>query len=76
MAESSLQGFLFRWYRSLGLVRKVVYPLLAVALYLASVVLLVGIYWLKTDMGYNMITHGGWHAFSKCMATELQITYK
>ncbi|RYG61973.1 MAG: hypothetical protein EON60_01485 [Alphaproteobacteria bacterium] len=48
--------------------------LLAAVLYPVSVALLVSAYWLKTDYGYNMLTQGGWHAFSRCLVQQIPVT--
>ena len=75
MAPSrSFTLLIYRWYRDLGIVGKIIYPIAFAIIYAISILAVVGGYWLKTDMGYNLISHGGWHAFSRCLAVEVAHT--
>lgn len=69
-----LGSVLLEWYSSLGLLNKIVYPLLALGIYLLSVLFVVGLYWLKTDLGYNLLSKGGWHSFAHCLVREAKLT--
>lgn len=51
--------------------RPVLLVLVAFA-YLASVVPVgIGLYWLKSELGINIIRHGGWHDFRACVDQTL-----
>lgn len=59
-----------RW-RELSLYRKTLLVLLAVLVYLLSLIpVSIGLYWVKTWLDIDLLKYGGWHAFSRCLDVE------
>ncbi|PZP39259.1 MAG: hypothetical protein DI585_04620 [Pseudomonas fluorescens] len=69
----SLLCLLWGWFKELSLFKKIVYLAMFAGLYAASVLLVVAAYWLKTDLNYNVFTHGGWHTFAQCVRVGLEL---
>jgi hypothetical protein len=70
-SKSSLPYLIYFWYRELDIIRKILYPTLFAVFYAGSVLFAITAYWIKTDLDYNMFSHGGWHAYAKCIIHEV-----